>query len=308
MSTEPPAANIPIRRALLAGLIDYAGLFPPAALTMERAVADYAAHRASGDAWILGRFIVPAARLDAFEAEAGAHLPREAGAEPWRLSVLVGGDLAAARARIERFNRDHATSSGGQAVVETIESKAGTADEVVQLACTFAGLEAFCEIDPHGDPAPLLDAAVQAGAHGKIRLGGVTADAFPPPAVVARFLAAARRTGAAFKATAGLHHPLRGDYRLTYEPDSAAGTMHGFLNVFLAAGLLYGGALEEEKARTLLEVEAPSAFSWEQEAVRWQDTVLTADTLGTARRDFARSYGSCSLAEPVAELRALGLC
>ena len=49
-------------RAFLAGLIDYAGLFPPAALPLGPALAEYARHRAGPDAWMLGRFIVPAGR------------------------------------------------------------------------------------------------------------------------------------------------------------------------------------------------------------------------------------------------------
>ena len=46
--------------ALLTGVVDYAGLFPPAALAMADAVAEYHAARADGHAWMLGRFVVPA--------------------------------------------------------------------------------------------------------------------------------------------------------------------------------------------------------------------------------------------------------
>ncbi len=46
-------------RPLLSGLIDYAGLFPPAAVSMADAVANYAAYRTSADAWALGRFVLP---------------------------------------------------------------------------------------------------------------------------------------------------------------------------------------------------------------------------------------------------------
>ena len=51
-------------RTLLAGAIDYAGLFPPAALDMPEAARNYAAYRAGPHAWALGRFIVPSARLN----------------------------------------------------------------------------------------------------------------------------------------------------------------------------------------------------------------------------------------------------
>src|SRR5947209_8360818 len=50
-------------RALLAGIIDYAGLFPPARLSLDLALTTYTHYRRGPDAWMLGRFVCPAARL-----------------------------------------------------------------------------------------------------------------------------------------------------------------------------------------------------------------------------------------------------
>src|SRR5205809_4623216 len=50
-------------RALLSGLIDYAGLFPPAGLPLDQAIRNYARYRHESDAWMLGRFVIPANRL-----------------------------------------------------------------------------------------------------------------------------------------------------------------------------------------------------------------------------------------------------
>src|SRR6266702_4477127 len=50
-------------RALLAGGIDYAGMFPPAKLSLEVAFRNYLEYRKSPDAWMLGRFICPAQKL-----------------------------------------------------------------------------------------------------------------------------------------------------------------------------------------------------------------------------------------------------
>src|SRR5579871_4947635 len=50
-------------RALLAGVIDYAGLFPPAKLPLDRAVRHYARYRTEPEGWMLGRFVCPASRL-----------------------------------------------------------------------------------------------------------------------------------------------------------------------------------------------------------------------------------------------------
>src|SRR5271154_2009055 len=70
--------------ALLRGLIDYAGLFPPASCGMATAVANYEAYLRSEDAWMLGRFIVPVARLGEVEQAVGAlpHAPGQTG-PPW---------------------------------------------------------------------------------------------------------------------------------------------------------------------------------------------------------------------------------
>ena len=46
-------------RSFMGGLVDYAGLFPPASLDMAAAVDEYAAHRAEQEAWMLGRSSQP---------------------------------------------------------------------------------------------------------------------------------------------------------------------------------------------------------------------------------------------------------
>ena len=52
------------RRELLGELIDHAALFPPASMDMPEAMdADQSARRGE-HAWMLGRFICPASRLD----------------------------------------------------------------------------------------------------------------------------------------------------------------------------------------------------------------------------------------------------
>src|SRR6185436_2132053 len=56
-------------RVLLADLIDYAGLFPPAALSMQDAVRNYARYAEGEHAWMLGKFVVPEARRAEVPAE-----------------------------------------------------------------------------------------------------------------------------------------------------------------------------------------------------------------------------------------------
>jgi hypothetical protein len=295
----------PPLHALLAGLVDYAGLFPPAARGMTDAVREYTAHRAGPHAWMLGRFVLPVARLAEFEAAAETHLGRDPG-DPWRLSVLAAPDLADAVLRIGEFNCRHAAPGARAAVADVVELKAATTVEIERAAKLPSWLVPYVEIPLADDPAPLVDALARAGLRAKVRTGGVTADAFPTLAQLARFVVRCARAGVPFKATAGLHHPLRGEFRLTYEPGAPHGTMFGFLNVFLAAALARAGADEADVA-ALLEERDPRALAVADDALAWRGHRFTADALREARTSAALAFGSCSFAEPVDDLRALGL-
>ena len=300
------AATRPVR-ALLEGLIDYAGLFPPAALDMPAAVESYAAYRGGADAWALGRFVVPSARLDAFEGAAAARLPRSADAAPWPVSLLGGGDAAHDAEAIFAFNERHAHAAAGRAVIDMIEVRAGDMDALAHAARSApAGVTTYVEIPIERDPVDLLAALATHGARAKVRTGGVTPDAFPPPRALARFIRLAADQGVPFKATAGLHHPIRAEYPLTYEPAAATGTMYGFLNLFLAAGFAQEG-LTIAEIEQVLEERDPAAFAFDEAGVRWRGLHAGVDALGTLRTRVAASFGSCSFTEPVGELRALGL-
>ncbi|HEU4565909.1 MAG TPA: hypothetical protein VFS05_14715 [Gemmatimonadaceae bacterium] len=291
-------------RTLMAGLIDYAGLFPPAGLGMAEAVANYAAYRAGPRAWALGRFVVPAARLDELAREAAPHLPDDGGAadDVWRLSALCAEPPHDVR-RIADFNERHA----GRAVVDVVELRAAAPDRVAWAASLLPrGLTAYYEIPLAGDPRPLVAAIGAAGGRAKARTGGVTEDAFPPAARLARFMQACVESGVPFKATAGLHHAVRGPYRLTYEPGSACTPMFGFLNVWVAAALLRAGGSPADAARALEET-APDEFRFDDGGVTWRGTRIDDARLADVRERVAIAFGSCSFTEPVEEMEALGL-
>ena len=148
-------------RALLARLIDYAGLYPPAGLPLPAVLENYQTYIDSVEAWMLNRIVLPAARL----AEARLR-------EGWRVTLLVDSEPGPLPAQ-----------------VETLETR---------LSHRLS-LPTYCE-------API--GAIQ-GAFAKLRTGGLTPEAIPQPEVLADFLCAAAARRMAFKATAGLHHPIR---------------------------------------------------------------------------------------------------
>jgi hypothetical protein len=318
-------------RTLVTDLIDYAGLFPPAKLAMQPAVEAYARAKGGLHEWMLGRFICPASRLEEFSKTAAPLMPgthatsgyREyAGiSEPWRVSVLIDGDLGSALKAIETFNERHANEDSGRAIADAIELKAANPSEIDRFLDgltedLFPFVEFPAEVVNTGDVRGYVAALAGLRAGAKIRTGGITAEAFPACGKVAEFIAACDGAGVPFKATAGLHHPIRAEYPLTYDAGAPCGVMHGFLNVFVSAAAVNGderisaGDLNRcgvGRATEILEDREASNFHFTEEGVRWNTVFVDTTRLAAAREGFALSYGSCSFDEPVEDLRKLGL-
>lgn len=298
--------------ALLAGLVDYAGLFPPAAQSMAHAITSYARYRCSTDAWMLGRFIVPASRLDELEAAAAA-LARVGPADaPWRISAIVGADVEGDIEAFARFNARQSAQAGSVGRVDSLEIKAGSVDDVAHLAARMPLVEAlWFEVAVGAGLGAILEALGSMRAGAKLRAGGPTQESVPSSEAVARFLLGCVHAGIQFKATAGLHHAMRGRYRLTAGADSPSVTMHGFLNLFLAAVLahqvLQHRYPEPEAAtavRALLDEEDERAFIWGSDFVQWRAHRFDLDEIREVRDRGARSFGSCSFEDPVTTSRA----
>lgn len=165
-------------RALMAGLIDYAGLFPPAALDMASAVRNFDAHRRGEHGWMLGRFVVPFGRVAELESMAPA---------PFPLAVLASA----------ADSLDHA--------FDAMEFRA---DDPARIGANLPSAGAvYFEIPAAA--LELIPALARIGARAKVRTGGLTPDAVPPAPAVARFVLACVAHSVSFKATAGLHHALR---------------------------------------------------------------------------------------------------
>ena len=294
-------------RALLSGSIDYAGLFPPAGLDMAAAVANYHAYLGGPQAWALGRFVVPAGRIGELESAAAGLLPPSPSPAPWRVAALLGADPAADMRALGELNCRHAAEGAGALAADVVEGKADSEAAIDRLLGQVPPyLQAYVEIPIAGAPAPLVAAIGRGKGRAKVRTGGVTADAFPAAADLVRFVRTCLSGGVPFKATAGLHHPLRADYRLTYEPDSPSGPMFGFLNLFLTTAFMAAG-LDEREALSLLEERDPGAIRFDESGVEWRGRRLGLEAIRRAREEGIVSFGSCSFTEPVGDLESLGL-
>lgn len=285
---DPPTESGPLR-ILLEGAIDYAGLFPPADLPMADAVRNHARYREGDDAWALGRFVLPASRVEAYDAVVDRLRHERATDGAWEVSVLVGSSPEPHVALLERPD------------VRAVEARADTAAEIRRVVGSIPeGVETYVEIPPGEGSERLLGVLAELGARGKIRTGGTEASSIPGPASVATFLTACVRAGIPFKATAGLHHPLRGRYPLTYEEGADTSTMFGYLNLFLATAVLLDGGSAGEAEGALMESDR-SLLSVGPDALEWAGRSFGAADLRAVRKAMV-SFGSCSFREPIDEL------
>lgn len=306
MTTAPLTSATSARLALYENLIDYAGLFPPAKEDMETAVANYARYVEGDDAWMIERFVVPVGRLEEFERAAAGKLPSGDGEEPWPLSVLTAaaGDeqLAKDVEAIMAFNERHCDPADGLAVCDVIELKGDDPEGIdVVLDDLPEELFPFFEIDWRNDPRGLIAALVGGDAGAKIRTGGLEPAAFPTIEALAAFIEACATSDVPFKATAGLHHPLR------HHADAVGCEMHGFLNVFIASLMAIHHDVEAEGLEPMLAATDSGAFTVNDDAVGFGELVCDRDEVEDARLSFSISFGSCSFDEPREDLRGLGL-
>ena len=278
-------------RALLEGIVDYAGLFPPAALDVLTAARNYKSYRDAGDRWMLGRFVVGVAKLPELRSTIAGIRGKD---DAWPVSV-VAPDAAAATSVLRAVDDANVR-------IESVEVRANAVADITLISRAAPKTrEVYVEVPVDVTTPGLLDAIASLKLRAKIRTGGVSADAFPAAQDIAAFIRACLDRNVPFKATAGLHHPLRGSYRLTYDGSSPSGDMYGYLNVFLAAAFLRQGISEREAVELLVESD-PAAIIVEEQAIRWRDRSVDVEAIKAVRARAATSFGSCSFREPVDEL------
>jgi hypothetical protein len=302
-------------RALLTDLIDYAGLFPPARLPLDQAIRNYARYHQENEAWMLGRFVIPASRLEDLEPY---HEELFRVDPPFAFSVLGrgGGSLTEFLSHLREDLRDIAAfrkRHGNRVTVDVLEvrvppdladpSLPESALSLYKTMRVFPAVDLFPFCEAPGGPEEWLEqlARLPGEAIGfKLRCGGLEASAFPTSAQVADVLHGCLDMGVPFKATAGLHHPLP-------RFDAAVpARMHGFVNLFLAGVLVYSRSLPLDQVRRLLDDDCADHFSFTNKGASWLKQRVSTAEIAAARRDFMRSFGSCSFDEPREDLRALG--
>lgn len=292
-------------KALLSASVDYAGLFPPAKLGMWEAMVNYTQDQKTPYSWLLGRFVLPASRL----TELAALLPKFSLAESQimerSLSAIVSGNL---QLEIEQVRWRSMRLHNDNIAIKALEFPPLPPTEINRLLPHLpTGVDAFFEIPLNGDLETYLAALQGTGAFAKVRTGGITTNAFPSPTQLGQFIFACAKAHVPFKATAGLHHPLPGSYRVTYEPDSPFTVMHGFLNVAISAALVYWQKVTLEEVLKVLQEPVIDSFQFRMDGISWSDRHLSLAEIEAARQNFFLSFGSCSFREPIDDLKDLRL-
>ncbi len=314
-------------RTFLDGLIDHAGLFPPAALELGRAVTDYVRHRDGPDAFLLGRFVVPCGRLP--EARTLAQdFPAKDG-RPWRFAALVGGGESETdvlgRLRAEGDILASIRGRGGVPrpfVIEALESRlpgdvlsSGKPERVrsfvVRALETLedsvpSTIEMYVEGTP-GEGEAAIDRAIVEGLAGvggsarlgiKLRCGGMDEASFPPVSRVARVLADCKALGVPVKFTGGLHWPLRRTVN--------GQVYHGFVNVLGAAILVHAGVLAGSDITACVAETEPAAFSFSDGVFSWRARRAPVNAVLKARRAMVVGFASSFVDQPAKGMRSLG--
>ncbi|MBE1531839.1 hypothetical protein [Actinomadura algeriensis] len=280
----PGAAAVTGIPAFAAGLCDDAAVFPPGRAPLAAAVPAHRRHRAAPYARAVGPLVLPATALDDLAPllAAGPDGPLDlAITAPAGPAQAAGALAAAADLPVDLRGLEVAVPSGQ------------TADELIRAVDGLrTDVPVHVEV-PRDERRPAIVAALAASGHrAKFRTGGVTADLYPDPDELAAAIALVVGAGVPFKATAGLHHPVRNT-----DPETGF-DQHGFLNLLLAADAALGGRPAADLAALLAERDAASVAA--------RVAALPPGRTAAARAAFG-SFGTCSITDPLTELADLGL-
>jgi hypothetical protein len=267
--------------ALFTRLVDNAAMFPPEDLPADEAVHAHRRHREAPYADLVGPFVCTDENLPI--------VAKLAGDTPLRVSVVVTGGAGAIEPAVGYGRRSRAVDVA--AVEVRLRDENGLSRNAQRVAAMCADCiddeEVFVEVGFDGGWERALDVVAEAGYAAKLRTGGLTADMFPTSEQVASFVTACLDREVPFKCTAGLHNAVRHSSAEGFE-------QHGFLNVLLATRASLDGAGPAEVAGVLEDRSAA-------------DVSARARELDAGVRRWFRSFGSCSIDEPVRELTTLGL-
>lgn len=319
-------------RFFLKEIVDYAGLFPPADLSLDTALHNYSDYRSSSDSWMLSRFVIPAGRLKEVHSYSQSLFSTD---DPLAFSVLGKKTETLDEyeycfqklvSQIDDFHNRQDNRVTTDILEVNIPAEALFANDYSMLNVVFERTAETLSESEHTPQYVFYEAVMEENwkkdikhvletlsehykkkvkgdyryAGIKLRCGGTEANIFPSVEQVAFILNKARDRNIAVKCTAGLHHPIR------HYNDSVQTKMHGFLNVFGGAMLSYAHDLTDEELIEILRDEDYDHFTFTEEAFKWRDLAVFTGEIRELREVALISFGSCSFDEPREDLQKMG--
>lgn len=290
---------------LLGRVIDYAGLFPPAELSLPEAVSEFMSQVEGPASFLVNGIVVPAHLAEALEKECeqqGLFDEGEALGVTLILKPQEGRTLAAEAALL-------AESWDGDSWLEptAVECSCGPSPKDTDLKALKAlgqklDVPVFLEFGWSGDWKQAGERALTAwqGFGYKARMGGATKNDVPSARQAADFLVESAGMDVPFRFTAGLHHPL------AHHDPIFGGWQHGFLNCLAAALAAYNDDAPAKELEKLLEMQSPGAFRFTDAAFHAGDRQFGVEALEMFG-DYCYGFGSCSISEPYEGLVRLGI-
>lgn len=312
-------------KTLFNQIIDYAGMFPPAKLPMADAVENYLTYIDSNDNWMMSRLILPLGRINDLPDMITGKTDKEI-----LVSVLGSRseDLEGFLESIETVKNKSAhfnQMNSGKSKIDSTEiffpadaiqaifsdTENSKSRLIAILNEVEDNYEFFFEIPWQNGNQDLFNQIAEfltslenqfenVSLNLKLRTGGVTKDDFPSPAILAEFIHACAINGVKWKATAGLHHPIR-SFR-----DEVGTEMHGFLNL-LAASIAADNGEDVSVLISILNSTDPSEFKLDDEILVYPGGEAGIKKVSSIREKGFLSFGSCSFDEPREDLRDLNI-
>lgn len=308
-------------------VIDYAGLYPPAELSLDKAIENYAKYRLEPENWMLSRFVISSSKLQELESFKDLFQSNP----PFQFTVLgkktnstneFKKDLDVVISQITAFE-----SSVGKDLVsiESLELKVPVLQDIlfvlniisdtINKYDTEVALEIYLEFElsqKHNDDLKLILRHIKEYNFNnknkkikfvgyKVRTGGVEAKNFPSLDKLASIIFECNNFDVQLKATAGLHHPIR------HYNNGVQTHMYGFINVIGACLLTSLHKLDFNTIYDILQDENPEDFKFSDQKFVWKNYEATKEQLEFARIKSFYSFGSCSFDEPLTDLQTLGL-
>ena len=268
---------------LTEGLLDDAAVFPPGLAELADAIE---AHRRYRHAWfapMVGPLVLPAAALDGFITQGGdvpVSLTFAQGADALTQTLRAADAAGVVVAGVEVAVGQ---GEGAAAAIESIGAEVAQRDDAVKVSV---------ELERGHLSSAALDLLREHGMQAKIRVGGIQARMYPDELELAHTIRLIVDSKVPFKATAGLHRAVRNTHA------HEGFEQHGFLNLLLATVAGMDGADETE----LVDILA------DRDEARIADRLGDVGSAGVQRgRQTFRSFGTCSVMEPIDDLRSLGL-